>query len=80
MYLLANLKNQVKISVMTSTITPFTTKYDFPHELFVDDSRPSHLIWAEKKVPCKKAMCVHMLQDTCHPALDNPTNEATPLE
>ena len=79
MYFLANLKSQIKISAMASTITLYTTKYDLPHEIFFDDSRPSHVIWAEKKVFCKNSLCIHMLRDSFHPALDNPTNEVSLL-
>ena len=79
MYFLANLKSQIKISAMASTITLYTTKYDLPHEIFFDDSRPSHVIWAEKKVFWKNSLCIHMLRDSCPPALDNPTNEVSLL-
>ena len=58
-------------------ITPYKTKDDLPHKVFFDDSRLFQVMWAEKKVSCKK--CVHMLRDTCHPAPDNIANEGSPL-
>ena len=79
-YFLANLARQIKISAMATTITLYTTKYDLPHEIFFDDSRPSHVIWAEKKVFCKNSLCIHMLRDSFHPALDNPTKELSLLD
>ena len=56
-------------------ITPYKSYYDTspPMKFFFDDSRPFQVMWAEKKVSCKKCICVHMLRDNCHPAPDSLT-------
>ena len=61
-------------------ITPYKTKHELPHEIFLDDSRSFQVMWAEKKISCKKCMCAHMLPDTCHRARINLTKEDSPSD
>ena len=48
-------------------LTPFKSKHDLPHEIqFPDDDRYFHVMWAEKKILCKKCFSVHMISKVCN--------------
>ena len=47
--------------------TAFKSKHDLPLEIqFPDDDRYFHVMWAEKKILCKKCFSVHMISKGCN--------------
>ena len=48
-------------------LTPFKSKHNLPHEIqFGENQIFFHIMWAEKKIYCRKCDSVHMLIETCY--------------
>ena len=78
MYLLANLKSHITISVMANAILKLLPIQPSPWNiLWRLLAFLGHVRWEESIM--QKSVCVHRLRDTCNPAPYNFTNEGSTL-
>ena len=79
MYLLANLKSHITISVIVNVIIellPIKPSMACPMKYSL--TTLGFFRSCGLKESHAKSVCVHMLRDTCHPVPDNLTNEDSP--